>query len=59
VLAGRAHGDSALLLVVDTETAGLERVANEVHRVNLASGRGEIVHRAANDRFPLELDWGK
>lgn len=57
VLTGRAHGDSALLLVVDTETAGLDRVANEVHRVNLAGGRGEIVHRAANDRFPLELDW--
>jgi hypothetical protein len=58
VLAGRARGDAALLLVVDTKTAGGERVANEVHRVDLASGEGRIVHRASDERFPLELDWG-
>jgi hypothetical protein len=58
VLSGRARGDTALLLVVDTETAGGERVANEIHRVDLVAGRGEVVHRASADRFPLELDWG-
>ncbi len=58
VLAGRAHGDAALLLVVDTETAGGERVANEILLVDLAAGTGEVMHRASDELLPLELDWG-
>jgi hypothetical protein len=58
VLAGRARGGAALLLVVDTERSGAERDANEIHRVELSAGRGEVVHRTSGERVPLELDWG-
>ncbi len=57
VLDGRAHGGEALLLVVDASAGGGERVANELHRVDLDSGAGEVIFRATEDRFPVELDW--
>jgi hypothetical protein len=45
--------------VVDTRAGSGERVANELHRVDLDAGSGEVLFRATGSRFPIELDWGE
>jgi hypothetical protein len=59
VLGGRARGAQALLLVVDTTARSGGRIANELHRVDLDAGSGEVLFRATGSRFPIELDWGE
>jgi hypothetical protein len=56
VFDGRRAGEgSALLLVLDTRTP--ERLASEIHRVDLATGAGATLLRAPPATYLLDLDW--
>jgi hypothetical protein len=51
----KVGGDSALLLVLDTGSE--ERLASEIHRVDLATGSGSLAFRAPPSVYVTDLDW--
>jgi hypothetical protein len=56
VVDGRKFGDDeALLLVLDT--ASEERLASEIHRVDLATGSGALLFRAPSGVWITDIDW--
>ncbi len=58
VVAGAAVGEGvALLLVADDDPRTSETRARELHRVDLATGRGERLHRTPDGVFLTELAW--
>jgi hypothetical protein len=58
VVAGAAAGEGvALLLVADDDPRTSETRARELHRVDLATGRGERLHRTPDGVFLTELAW--
>lgn len=50
-------GGQALLLVVSKHGAFDKRLPDAVHRVDLATGEGHVVHRTLRSEYLLDLDW--
>jgi hypothetical protein len=58
VIGGTAFGENeALLLVKDVKADPLEPRAKEIHRLNLATGKGELWVRMPEDVFVSDIDW--
>jgi len=58
IVDGRKVGDrEALLLVVSEGEAFDRRLPDSVHRVDLTTGEGHIVHRTLRAEYLLDIDW--
>jgi hypothetical protein len=58
VVGGTPVGDgAALLLVADDDPITSETRARELHRVDLATGRAERLHRTPDGVFLTEIAW--
>lgn len=58
VMRGRPVGESAALLIVVDESGGHRAArASELHRVDLATGRGRVLYRALEGVALVGLDW--
>ncbi len=57
LLEGCPFGDGAALLLVHESETAKSRDANQIWRVDLASGNAEILHRTAAAVSILDLDW--